>query len=93
MRTVRIISAMLPLNERMNLESSWDRLIESLERDEKQCNLFPKMDITAFPSQVRAELPPLMDSLMEHLDEHVISGHLADEVIEDGCVEEISVGS
>ena len=86
------MTARLPLSERMSVETSWDQLRARLERHQRQRHLFPQMDITKFPEQSPAELPPLMDSLIEPLDEAVIVGNLADEVLEEGSVEEIAAG-
>ena len=76
----------------MSVETSWDQLRDRLERHARQWHLFPKMDIRRLPTQSPAELSPLMDSLMEPLDEAVIVGNVADEVVEEGSLEEICEG-
>ena len=43
-------------------------------------------------TQINAELPQLMDSLIEPLDEAVIVGNLADEVVEEGSMDEVCPG-
>ena len=93
MRTVRIITARLPLSERMTVETSWDQLRDRLQRQERNRPNYPKMDISEYPKQSKVELPPLMDSLMEPLGEMIISGNLADEAVEEGGIEEISEGT
>ena len=57
--------------------------------------MFPKMDLTNLPKISIEQLPEIGDVLMENLprNENVIGGRLFDEVVEEGDIDEVVVGS
>ena len=52
------------------------------------------MDIRQFPKiQLKEDLPPLADCLLENLDEPCITGNIRDEAVEEGTVDEVVEGT
>ena len=70
----------------------WDRLRDAMENTERRSKYLPQMDVTSFPEYVPYEIPVLDDTLAEPLAEQVIRGNLCDEVVEEGEVDEITLG-
>ena len=91
-KTVRLMTAKLPICERNSILEKWDRLRDAMENMERRRKYLPKMDVTAFPVYVPHELPELDDTLAEPLDEAVIRGNVRDEAVEEGEVDEITLG-
>ena len=91
MKTVRTISSKLMIHEKVAMINSWDRVREKLDRTTRNRPYLKKMDLTTLPTLVEEDLPPLMDALIEPLDDlvNVIRGNTRDEAVEEGSVEEI----
>ena len=93
MKTVGNMISKLQLTDRIPIVNSWDRLREEMENMSRGRTAVKKMNLNEFPKINDIEdLPPLMDDLLESLDEHQIIGHLCDEAVEEGRAEEICPG-
>ena len=89
MRGVNIHLSKLPLERRMSITASWDRLRKRLEDLPRKCHGFPKMDLSIFPKQssvitqipehlqVRTDVPPLTGQFYQ---EEITDGSIDDEV-------------
>ena len=88
-KAVNILTSKLPLDEKMSIQSSWDRLRDSLEAVPRRRMMLRKMNLNDLPKQVKNDLPITPPFLTAADDGNTISGDLYDENIEDGSLEEI----
>ena len=93
MKGLRIFLSKLPLQERMTITTSWDRLRDSLESLPRRSENFPKMNLEDLPKQI-PEVLIVPEYLMGEEDTGTeLTGDKYPEVIDDGDLDsEISVG-
>ena len=89
MKAVNILTSKLPLDEKMNIQSSWDRLRDSLEAVPRRRTMLRKMNLNELPKQVKKSIPITPPFLTASDDGNTISGDLYDENIDEGSLEEI----
>ena len=88
-KAVTIVTSKLSLNEKMRIQSSWDRLRDCLEAAPRRMSLLRKMILTDLPKQAQNDLPVAPAFLRDKEDVNTISGDLYDENIDEGSLEEI----
>ena len=89
-KSVSIITSKVPQSERIVIQSSWDRLRDSLEAFPRRITTLKKMNLNLLPKQSMVVLPSISSTLTVFEQEgSTISGDLYDERIEDGSLEEI----
>ena len=88
-KAVATLTSKLTLIEKMRIQSSWDRLRDSLEAFPRRRRSLRKMILTDLPKQVIHDLPPVPAFLRDTDDGNVISGDIHDEAVEEGSLDEI----
>ena len=88
-KTVSIITSRLALLEKMKIQGSWDRLRDDLEAFPGRRGTLRKMILTDLPKQGRNDPPAIPDFLLDADDGNALSGHLHDESIEEGSLDEV----
>ena len=86
---LNILTSKLLLDEKMSIQSSWERLRDSLEAVPRRRMMLRKMNLNDLPKQVENDLPITPPFLTVADVGNKISGDLYDENIEDGSFEEI----
>ena len=88
-KTVGILTSRLPLNEKMVIQGSWDRLRDSLESFPRKRMSLRKMNLMDLPKQAVDDPSPSISNSRDTQEGSTISGDLYDEAIDEGSLEEI----
>ena len=88
-KTVGILTSRLPLNEKMVIQGSWDRLRDSLESFPRKRMSLRKMNLMNLPKQAVNDPSPSISNSRDAQEGSTISGDLYDESIDEGSLEEI----
>lgn len=86
-KTIRIMTSRLPLNEKITIQESWDRLRDRIELSPHRQHLLEKMDLNSLPKIIYETAPEVSISVNESFDE--ITGDLLEENISEGNLDEI----
>ena len=92
LKSLGIMIADLPFNEKNNILAQWHGLRDRLENTERRQKFLPTMDLEKYPKSTAYQIPPLPDSLAEHLEGPEIRGNVLDEAVVEGSLDDISVG-
>ena len=89
-KTVKIFTSKLPLEEKMKVQTSWDRLRDTMENFPRRSHILRKMNLLEFPKQSQNVVAAIPSYLEESRNNQEISGNLCDESVDEGNLDEIS---